>query len=150
MLAAARQQYGARRIVAAWEPHTFSRVRALCDAFTAAFAEADAVVVLPIYAARERDDGGLTAQGLARAIAHPNVVSVDSLDGAVAHLVAASRPGDVVLLMGAGDEYLVGQRLVEALRRHWQVEGSKGDEGGTRCTATGWDQRDSGGAAEHR
>lgn len=125
VLAAARQRYGARRIVAAWEPHTFSRVRALYDAFTAAFAEADAVVVLPIYAARERDEGGLTAQGLAQAIAHPNVVSVDSLDGAVAHLVTASRPGDVVLLMGAGDEYLVGQRLVEALRLQ-QVEEAEG------------------------
>lgn len=125
VITAARQRYGARRIVAVWEPHTFSRVRALYDAFTSAFAEADAVVVLPIYAARERDDGDFTAQSLAQAIAHSNVVSVDSLDGAVAHLATTSQSGDVVLLMGAGNEYLVGQRLVEALRLQ-QAEEAEG------------------------
>ncbi len=115
VLSAARQRYGSRRIVAVWEPHTFSRIRALYDAFTMAFTAADTVVVLPVYAARERDDGRLTARDLAQAIVHPSVVSVDSLAEAVAHLVATSRPDDVVLLMGAGDEYLVGQRLIEAL-----------------------------------
>lgn len=130
VLAAARERYGIRRIVAVWEPHTFSRVRALYDAFVTAFGDADAVVILPIYAAREHDDGSLTAGDLARALVDADergyaVWSADSLDDAVAHLVATSRTGDVVLLMGAGDEYLVGQRLLEGLR-HREAMGGYG------------------------
>ncbi|MCU0521842.1 MAG: UDP-N-acetylmuramate--L-alanine ligase [Anaerolineae bacterium] len=128
VLAAARQRYAMRRIVAVWEPHTFSRVRALYDAFVTAFADADAVVILPIYAAREQDDGSLTAADLAKSVARAvdrgrAVWSASSLDDAVAHLVDTVCPDDVVLLMGAGDEYLVGHRLLEGLRCRVAVEG---------------------------
>ncbi len=135
VLAAARERFRSRRIVAVWEPHTFSRVRALSDAFAAAFGDADAVMVLPVYAAREQDDGSLTTTNLARAIVaagcellpdgrrEREVRSADSLDDAVAQLVATSRPGDVVLLMGAGDETIVGQRLLEELRHRDSLEG---------------------------
>lgn len=115
VLAAARQRYPDRRIVAAWEPHTFSRVRALHQDFMAAFDEADVVVVLPIYAAREVDDGTLTSQDLAGGLDHPAVEAASTLDAAVRCLADAARPGDIVLLMGAGDETLVGRRLLETL-----------------------------------
>jgi UDP-N-acetylmuramate--alanine ligase len=115
VLQAARERYGERRVTAVWEPHTFSRVRALHDAFMAAFQDADRVVILPIYAAREIDDGSLSACDLAERVLHSDVTSFSTLDQAVAHLAASAVAGEVVLLMGAGSEYLVGQRLLETL-----------------------------------
>jgi UDP-N-acetylmuramate--alanine ligase len=115
VLQAARERYGERRVTAVWEPHTFSRVRALHDAFMAAFRDADRVVILPIYAARETDDGSLSASDLAERVLHSDVTTFSTLDQAVAHLAASAVAGEVVLLMGAGNEYLVGQRLLETL-----------------------------------
>lgn len=116
-LTAARQRYGDRRLVAVWEPHTFSRIRALHEAFMTAFRTADEVVVMPIYAAREVDDGTLSAEDLAQQVEHPSVRSADTLEAAVAQLTAICEPGDVVLMMGAGNEYLAGRELVAALRQ---------------------------------
>jgi UDP-N-acetylmuramate--alanine ligase len=117
VLAAARQRYPGRRIIAAWEPHTFSRIKALYYDFIDAFGAADQVVVLPIYAAREIDDGSLTAEGLAERIAHLHVVAASSLDEAVQMLAGLAQPGDVMLMLGAGNEYLVGQQVLEELRK---------------------------------
>jgi UDP-N-acetylmuramate--alanine ligase len=117
VLSAARQQYPERPIIAVWEPHTFSRIKALHADFMTAFAEADRVVVLPIYAAREIDDGTLTSEMLAQQIAHPSVVAAATLEDAIYRLTEQAQPGDVIILMGAGDEYIVGKRLVFELER---------------------------------
>lgn len=115
VLEAARQCYRGQRLVAVWQPHTFSRIRALRDEFTTAFDGADAVLVLPIYAAREQDDGTISHRDIAADIAHPAVEAVDSRAEAVARLLETVGPGNVVLLMGAGDEYEVGQALLAQL-----------------------------------
>ena len=78
VLRAARRRYGERRLVAVWEPHTFSRIRALREEFMTSFGVADQVLVMPIYAAREIDDGSLTAQDLA--VVHHAVQVAASLD----------------------------------------------------------------------
>lgn len=115
VLAAAGARYPGQHLVAVWQPHTFSRVKALWTEFVTAFAGADRVMVLPIYAAREVDDGSFDQSTLAAALSHPAVTSADTLDDAVAQLGALVEPGDVVILMGAGDEYLVGERLLAQL-----------------------------------
>lgn len=117
VLGAARQRYAGRRIIAVWEPHTFSRIKALHDDFMTAFAAADRVVVLPIYAAREPDDPSLTASVLAAQIAHPDVTAMPTLEAAIFQLNAQAEEGDVFILMGAGNEYIVGKRLVLELER---------------------------------
>jgi UDP-N-acetylmuramate--alanine ligase len=117
VLQAARQRYPGRRIVAAWEPHTFSRIRALHDDFMTAFEKADQVFVLPIYAAREINDGTLTSDMLAREIAHPSVDAFATLEEAIFRLTEQAQPGDVIIMMGAGNEYIVGKRLVFELER---------------------------------
>lgn len=122
VLAAARARYPEQRIVAVWEPHTFSRIRALYDAFMTCFKEADRVVVLPIYAAREQDNGTLTSEDLAGAVAHPDVAVAPSLDAVVAHLAVTSQPGDVILMLGAGNEYVAGQRLLTQLKQRCCVD----------------------------
>jgi len=130
VLAAARQRYPGQRIIAVWQPHTFSRVKALRDEFMTAFSGADQVLVLPIYAAREVDDGTVSHHELAAGLAEacPELVeglvkgdaelkpaSVDTLEQAVKVLAGQVQPGDVVLLMGAGNEYVVGQQLLAVL-----------------------------------
>ena len=115
VLAAARQRYPGRRLIAVWQPHTFSRIKALWDDFLTAFAGADEVLVLPIYAAREVDDGSVNHRQLAEQLRHPVVAAAASLEAATQTLAAEVRPGDVVLLLGAGDEYLVGERLLEKM-----------------------------------
>lgn len=121
VLQAARQRYPGRRIIAAWEPHTFSRVKALHADFMTAFADADRVYVLPIYAAREVNDGTLTSDILAQQIrqlgAHPSVDAFATLEEAIFRLTEQARTGDIILMLGAGNEYIVGKRLVLELER---------------------------------
>ena len=115
VLKAARQSFPGQRLIAVWEPHTYSRVKALYDDFMRAFTNADAVVILPIYAARENDDGTLTVNDLVDDMQHDAVKTVNSLDSAVNTLSTMTVPGDVVMLMGAGNEYMVGKRLLDKL-----------------------------------
>ncbi|MEA3309367.1 MAG: UDP-N-acetylmuramate--L-alanine ligase [Chloroflexota bacterium] len=117
VLRAARQRYAERRIIAVWQPHTFSRIKALWDGFVTAFDGADEVLVLPIYAAREVDDGTVDHRELAAQLTAPEVQAMGSLAEATQQLVDMAAPGDLVLLLGAGDEYVVGWDLLAALRR---------------------------------
>lgn len=116
VLAAARERYPGRRVIAVWQPHTFSRIKALWAEFMTAFAQADLVLVLPVYAARETDDGSFSSADLAAQMTH-SAAAVSSLDEAVQRLATLVLPGDVALLMGAGDEYVVGERLLTRLRK---------------------------------
>ncbi len=121
VLETARQRYPEARLVVGWEPHTFSRLRALWEEFLAAFADADEVVILPIYPAREVDDGTLDNRALVGALEHPRVTAAPTLEAAVDLLVERSRPGTVVLLLGAGDEYKVGQLLLQRLHEEGEA-----------------------------
>ena len=115
MLEAAAGRYAGHRLIVVWQPHTFSRIRALWEAFRTAFEGADEVIVLPIYAAREVDDDTLDHRAIAEALEHPRVRAVGSLEEAADELAEVVRTGDVVLLLGAGNEYEVGHRLLQAL-----------------------------------
>jgi len=112
-LAAARERYPGRRLVAVHQPHTYSRTRDLLTDFAAALAEADVVVLAPIYAARERDTLGVSSADLAAAMAgHSRVTLVGSLDEAAAHVQNALEPGDVLITLGAGDVNHVGRKVL--------------------------------------
>ncbi len=115
VLEAAAGRYACRRLIVVWQPHTFSRIRALWDDFLTAFEGADEVIVLPVYAAREVDDGTLDQRTIAEALEHPRVRAVGSLEEAADELAEVVQAGDVVLLLGAGNEYEVGHRLLQAL-----------------------------------
>ncbi len=117
VLAAARARYPGQRLLVVWQPHTFSRIKALWSDFMRAFTGADYVIVLPVYAAREVDDGSFNQNDLAAQLEHPVTVSALSLDDAVQQLADVVAGGDVVLLMGAGDEYVIGERLLARLRK---------------------------------
>ena len=114
-LLAARQRFPEQSLWAVWQPHTYSRTKTLLKDFVQAFGVADHVIVLPIYAARERNTLGIRSTDVVAAMRHPDVRPAGSLDEAMVWLGTEVRPGDVVLTLGAGDGHKVGEWLLEAL-----------------------------------
>jgi len=114
-LRAARERFPRRSMWAVWQPHTYSRTRALLKEFAGAFDLADHVVLLPIYAARETDTLGVSSASVAAKMHHPDVRCAGSLDEALVWLGTEVRSGDVVLTLGAGDGDKVGEWLLEVL-----------------------------------
>jgi UDP-N-acetylmuramate--alanine ligase len=113
-LAAAREQFPDRTIWAVFQPHTFSRTRALMDDFVTSFDKADHVIVLDIYPAREvaADFADITAAGLTARLMHPEKRHISTHGKAVTCLLRELQPGDVLLTLGAGDGYLIGERVL--------------------------------------
>jgi UDP-N-acetylmuramate--alanine ligase len=115
---AAARTLAPRRVVAVFQPHLYSRTRALARDFGRALAAADLVVVLDVYKARERPedfpgvDGKLIADAAADAARGRTVAWLPAFDDAEAFLRANLRKGDVCLAMGAGDVDRLGRRLV--------------------------------------
>jgi len=118
-LAAARGQFPDRAVWAAFQPHTFSRTQALMDEFAASFNDADHVIVLDVYPAREAaaDFPGITAAALVARMGHPDARHAASHDAAVTHLLERLRPGDVLVTLGAGDGHLIGERVLARLEQ---------------------------------
>ncbi len=114
-LAAARARFPEQRIVAYFQPHTFSRLEAFLAEFQTAFEQADVVRIGAVYGARETSKGDPTAQIVA-GMQHPNALAVGDLNQAFEQLLHDVQAGDVVLTLGAGDGVSVGERLVAALR----------------------------------
>lgn len=116
-LAAARARYGERPIWAVFQPHTFSRTLSLLDAFAGAFAGADHVLIVDIFPSREKDEGLIHSRDLVSRMDHPDVCYIGSLRQAADYLAAHLSPPGVLLTMGAGDSYRVGEWARDELRR---------------------------------
>jgi UDP-N-acetylmuramate--alanine ligase len=121
-LNAARTRFPVGNIWAIWQPHTYSRTVALLDDFAAAFKDADHVIVLPIYAARERKEDFSFAENtinpieIARKMRHRDARNAASFGDALGILLAQVRGGDVVITLSAGDGNQVGERLLQMLK----------------------------------
>ncbi|MFZ4755034.1 MAG: UDP-N-acetylmuramate--L-alanine ligase [Miltoncostaeaceae bacterium] len=114
-LAAARSVHDGR-IVAVFQPHLFSRTRALAREFGEALSSADIVVVTDIYAAREAPVPGVDGTLVMSSISGPDeMMFVPLLADVPSVLVPDLRPGDLVITMGAGDITTLGPRILEAL-----------------------------------
>ncbi|MCA9772336.1 MAG: UDP-N-acetylmuramate--L-alanine ligase, partial [Myxococcales bacterium] len=131
-LAAARAGWD-RRIIAIFQPHRYTRTRDLFTDFLTAFNDADHVVIAPIYAAGEDPIEGVSA-GLfvdeMRARGLREVHAFEKFDEIVAHVEAIARPGDMIITLGAGDIYKVGEEL--AVRARKSAGGVKRGARGTR------------------
>jgi UDP-N-acetylmuramate--alanine ligase len=113
-LSAARERFEGRKLWVVFQPHTYSRTRALMDEFAQAFTDADEVVITDIFPARETDTLGVSGAQLAARVAHLHKQFAATLDEAAAFLEARLAPGDVLILLGAGDVNTLAARL-------WQV-----------------------------
>ena len=116
-LAAARQAFPRRRVVAVFQPHLFSRTLLHGDALGRALAAADVVVVAPIYGAREQPLPGVSAALVARGAVRAGATTVALRERATLADRVAERvePGDVVFTLGAGDITRVGPELLARL-----------------------------------
>jgi UDP-N-acetylmuramate--alanine ligase len=116
-LQAARASYPGRRIVAAFQPHLFSRTRDFSDAFAGALSAADSVFLAEIYPAREQPIPGVTSDLVSSAMkraGHPVIWQGDR-SGLAEALTNFVREGDVVITIGAGDITRTGRELKERL-----------------------------------
>ncbi len=112
----ARERYPHRELWAVFQPHTYTRTKALMKDFAASFSLADHVLVTDIYPAREKDDLGVSADQIVALMQHPDARYTGSLDETESILLTEIRPGSLLLTMGAGDGYLVGEKVLDALQ----------------------------------
>ena len=110
-LLTAVKDLGYDRVICAFQPHTYTRTKALFDDFVDVLKLADLAVLTDIYAARETDDLGVSSAQLSQAI--PGSRYCPSLDDLAAELRREAKSGDLILLVGAGSIYTVGKTLVE-------------------------------------
>ncbi len=118
-LEAATAGWPARRLVAVFQPHLYSRTRDLADDFARAFDDADVLVLTDIFPAREAPIEGVTGEmlpELARAYGHRDVHYVPNKADLPDALAALVQPGDLVVTMGAGDVWRAGDALLDLLR----------------------------------
>lgn len=115
-LQAARARYGEARLWAVWQPHTYRRTKELLGDFAASFGEADHVIVTDVYRSRDTQDYGVSPDDVVAQMAdHPDVRHVGPLDAVVEALVERVQPGDVVIVMSAGDATRVAGDLLARL-----------------------------------
>ena len=101
---------GGKRLVLAFQPHTYSRTKALFDDFVRELKKPDVVVLAEIYAARERNTVGISSADLAKKV--PGSVFCETLPEVTEFLRRVVQPGDIVLTMGAGDIFRAGEALL--------------------------------------
>lgn len=99
------------RVILAFQPHTYTRTRALFSDFVRQLKRVDKVVLAEIYAARERNTVGISSKDLADRI--PGAVYCETLPEVTSYLGSIAREGDVILTVGAGDIYRAGEALLK-------------------------------------
>jgi UDP-N-acetylmuramate--alanine ligase len=114
-LAAAREVWPDRRIVVGFQPHRYSRTNALFQEFVSAFHEADLLLVFDVYPAGEEPIPGASGERLCEAIrdhGHKAVFYAGKAAEAAADVLPRLRPGDIFLIMGAGDVWKLADAVV--------------------------------------
>ena len=103
------------RLICIFQPHTYTRTKLLLDSFSHSFKESDITIIADIYAAREKDYGDIHSKTLVEAVKanHDQALYIGEQDDILDYIMKKSRPGDVILTMGAGDIYRVGERFLE-------------------------------------
>ncbi|MDP3836904.1 MAG: UDP-N-acetylmuramate--L-alanine ligase [bacterium] len=112
-----KESFPKRRLVAVFHPHTFTRTKALYKEFLTSFDEADVLGILEIYGSAREVQGGISSRDLisglkAKGRKKPAKYLAD-FDDALSWLKKTLKPNDVLLLIGAGDIFRVGERLIK-------------------------------------
>jgi len=116
---AATRECRFKRVHVLFQPHRYTRTRALLDDFARAFHQADSVIVLDIYAASEAPIEGVTAQALVdriKAFGHRHAHYAGAMDAGINAVVEQAREGDAIVTLGAGNVAQAGDIILERLR----------------------------------
>jgi UDP-N-acetylmuramate--alanine ligase len=105
------QTMGYKRLIFAFQPHTYTRTHALFEDFVEQLKRPDVVVLAEIYAARERNSIGISSRDLLEQI--PNGYYCETLPEVTEKLRELAQPGDLILTVGAGDIYRAGEALLK-------------------------------------
>ncbi len=117
-LTAVRESYPEKRLIVVFQPHRYTRTQGLFDEFTRSFYQSATLIVLPIYAASETPIPGVDSKSLCdgiKAHGHKDVSFAPDFTQALSMVTHKAGKGDLVLTLGAGDIYTLGERLVEIL-----------------------------------
>jgi len=115
-LEAIRKSWPGRRLIVVFQPHRYSRTKALFDDFTRSFYQSDILVLLPVYAAGETAIEGVDHRRLAEGVrhhGHKEVACFDYAADAVSYLKEHAAGGDIILTLGAGNVWQVGHDFME-------------------------------------
>ena len=109
------KHYPHREIWCVFQPHTYTRTKALFQEFAAALSHADHVILADIYAARETDTLGITSEQLAEAVKSEggDAVYLSSFENIEQYLLQHCQNGDLLITMGAGDVVNIGEELLK-------------------------------------
>ncbi len=121
-LAAAKQVWKDRLIVV-FQPHRYTRTRALFKEFLTAFYDADVLVIMDIYAASEAPIEGVSSQNLFEGIqnkGHKHVKYLAGPDRVVDYLLETARPGDIIITQGAGNVWRVGEEFLKKAKEKYR------------------------------
>ncbi|MFW6080711.1 MAG: UDP-N-acetylmuramate--L-alanine ligase [Desulfosalsimonas sp.] len=117
-LEAIRTSWPDRRLVVVFQPHRYSRTKALFEGFARSFYQSDVLLVMPVYAANEPEIPGVDHNELCRAIrahGHKRAQAADNMEAALDHLEKILEQGDIVLTLGAGNVWQVGDALCDRI-----------------------------------
>ena len=117
-LTAIRESHMGKRLIVVFQPHRYTRTQGLFHEFTRSFYQSDILIVLPIYAASEKKIKGVDTQSLCEGIkkhGHKEVFYAPDFNEALSMVTRKVKKGDVVLTLGAGDIYNLGEKLLEVL-----------------------------------
>jgi len=115
---AAREIYPDRDLWVVWQPHTYSRAKLFFDAFAASFVDAPHVIVSDVYQSREPYDPDFSVQRLINEMRHRDAHYVPELKDQTSYLLTRLKPGDVLLVLSAGDADQVSSQVFTGLMRN--------------------------------
>ncbi|HHL40257.1 MAG TPA: UDP-N-acetylmuramate--L-alanine ligase [Deltaproteobacteria bacterium] len=127
VLAAAKSGWS-RRVVAVFQPHRFTRTRDLYDDFITAFNDAERLILTEVYPAGEEPIEGVSGRRLYEGVrrhGHKDAAFVERLEEAATLLADTVEPGDMVITLGAGNVWTVGEELLRLLRGRGGAAGAQ-------------------------
>ena len=116
----AAKETGAKRIVCVFQPHRYTRTKLLYEEFCKCFGNCDKLILTHIYSAGEDPIPGVSGKNLAESIkvtTGKDVTYIDSFARLEEYLFKNCKPGDLVITMGAGDVFRIGEELVKEFRQ---------------------------------
>jgi UDP-N-acetylmuramate--alanine ligase len=114
-LSTSRLRFPKGEIWTVFQPHTYSRIRALMAAYRGAFQDADHVIITEVFGAREVQNGTITGAYIATQIEHPDVQFMSDFKQIAEYLAQKVQRGDAVVTLSAGDANEVGRLLLKKL-----------------------------------